>query len=566
MEACALISDLKILEDGDEAEIGERGVNLSGGQKARGSFHRRVVCVGLITHVPTVSLARAVYSRASILLLDDVLSAVDAHTADHLYNKCLRGELMQGRTVILVSHHVQLCAPGASYIIALDNGRVGFQGDREAFYTSGVIDGLVQSRAAASQEDEGNAKMPGAEELVESITVAPSETSSTTSPSTIVVDPKPNKKAPRRLVEEEKRAVGRISRDVWSTYIRAAGGPWYWTLFISSLVLATLGPIAEKGWITKWAGATLRDGPPKSPMWYISIYAAITGVNVILATLRWFILYRGAFRASTTLYERLLESVLFAKIRFHDTVSRGRLLNRFGKDFEGIDSRLSDHFGRSIIKGMSALATFVAISVVGGWPFVAVILLVGVLYFQVAKVYGQTSRDMRRLGTLHVHFIGTQRCLPCTTDSVTRSPLYSLYGETIAGVGVLRAFGASSKFMRDMLRCADTVRTVVLPYRLTVTDSVTRTLTRTTGCGEVSATPRRYTTRTMLTYNCTVNRWISSRFNVLSSFVIGCVAFIAVFSFMDAAIAGFALAFASTITNDLLFMVRRFVGLEQAMV
>jgi len=314
---------------------------------------------------------------------------------------------MEGRTVILVSHHVQLCAPGASYIVALDNGRVQFQGDREAFYASGVINGLTQSGAAASQEDEDGAKIPNAEELVEATTVTPSEASSP--PSTLVADPKP-KKAPRKLVEEEKRAVGRIGRDVWSTYLRAAGGPLYWILFISSLLLATLGPIAEKGWITRWAGATLRDEPIESPMWYITIYATIACVNIVFATLRWFVLYRGAIQASTTLYKRLLECVLFAKIRFHDTVSRGRLLNRFGKDFEGIDSSLSDHFGRSLVNGLSAIATFTAISVVGGWPFVAVTLLVSVFYFQVAKVYGQTSRDMRRLGMLRGHSEGMERC------------------------------------------------------------------------------------------------------------------------------------------------------------
>ena len=150
-------------------------------------------------------------------------------------------------------------------------------------------------------------------------------------------------------------------------------------------------------------------------------------------------------------------------------------------------------------------------------------------------------------------------------DSVTRSPLYSLYGETIAGVGVLRAFGASSKFMRDMLRCVDTVGAVVFVHRLTVTDTATRTPAHTTGCGEVSIIPQLQITRIIM-YGYTVNRWISSRFNVLSSFVVGCVAFIAVFSSIDAALAGFALTFATTITNDLLFMVRRFVGLEQAMV
>jgi ABC-type multidrug transport system fused ATPase/permease subunit len=368
-----------------------------------------VTRIVFIVDVPIVSLARAVYSRASVLFLDDVLSAVDAHTADHLFAKCLRGELMEGRTVILVSHHVQLCAPGASYIVALDNGRVQFQGDREAFYASDVIHGLVQSGSIANQEEDDDAKIPTAEELIEATTIAPSEASSAISPSTVVADPKPDRKAPRKLVEEEKRAVGRIGKDIWLTYIGAAGGPWYWFFFLSSLVLATLGPIAEKGWITKWAGAPLRDEPPKSPMWYISIYAAITGVNIIFATLRWSILYEGSINASTILYKRLLESVLFAKIRFHDTVSRGRLLNRFGKDFEGIDSSLSDNFGRSIIYGMSAFATFATISIVGGWPFVAVTLFVSVLYFQVAKVYGQTSRDMRRLGMLRGRFAEMER-------------------------------------------------------------------------------------------------------------------------------------------------------------
>ena len=358
-----------------------------------------------------MSLARAVYSRASVLFLDDVLSAVDAHTADHLFNMCLRGELMRGRTVILVSHHVQLCAPGASYIVALDNGRVQFQGDREAFYASGVIDGLLQSGAMAGQDEEDEAKVPDAEELVEATIVAPSESNSVAAPSTVVADPKPDKKVPRKLVEEEKRAVGRIGKDVWLSYIRAVGGPLYWIIFLTSLVLATLGPIAEKGWITKWAGAPSRDEAPKSPMWYISVYAAIATVNLAFGTVRWYILYEGSINGSTVLYKRLLECVLFAKIRFHDTVSRGRLLNRFGKDFEGIDSSLSDHFGRSVVYGMSAVATFTTISIVGGWPFLAVTLVVGVLYYQVAKVYGQTSRDMRRLGELDGYLVGIrQKC------------------------------------------------------------------------------------------------------------------------------------------------------------
>ncbi|KAJ7640732.1 multidrug resistance-associated ABC transporter [Mycena polygramma] len=487
LEVCALVADLEILEDGDEAEIGERGVNLSGGQKAR------------------VSLARAVYSRASILLLDDVLSAVDAHTAHHLYHSCLRGELMQGRTVILVSHHVQLCAPGASYIVALDNGRVQFQGNRDEFQSSGVMSGLVQSTTANDEEQ--------TEVAIEAIPVAQqpgegSEDSQSTAAPSPTVNKKDKSDGPRKLIEEEARAIGRVARDVWLTYFKACGGIVYWSLFIFIFVIAALGPVLENGWISYWS----RPENAENPLYYITVYAILTTVGLILTTLRWLVLYTGSIHASTVLYKRLLETVLFAKIRFHDTVSRGRVLNRFGKDFEGIDSSLSDNFGRSTVYFISSITTILTISFVGGVPFIIASLITGVFYWNVARVYGQTSRDMRRL------------------DSVTRSPLYSMYSETIAGVAILRAFGASSKFLRDMLRCVDTNSN---PYY----------------------------------WLWGVNRWLSIRFNILSSVIMGAIALVAVLNGnISASLAGFALAFANTITGDLLFLVRRFVGLEQSMV
>ncbi|KAJ7485641.1 multidrug resistance-associated ABC transporter [Mycena latifolia] len=487
LEVCALVSDLEILEDGDEAEIGERGVNLSGGQKAR------------------VSLARAVYSRASILLLDDVLSAVDAHTAHHLYHSCLRGELMKDRTVILVSHHVQLCAPGAAYIVALDNGRVQFQGNREDFQTSGIMSRLVQT-TTANEEEQTEAAIETLPSVVPSQGEGSDDSQSTVTPS--VVPAKKEKSSPRKLIEEEARAVGRVARDVWATYIKACGGAWYWALFVFIFVLAALGPVLENGWVSYWS----RGDTSKSAVYYITVYAILTTLGLVLTTLRWFVLYRGSIHASTVLYKRLLEAVLFANIRFHDTVSRGRVLNRFGKDFEGIDSSLSDNFGRSTMYFISSITTILTISVVGGVPFVIASLITGFFYYNVAKVYGQTSRDMRRL------------------DSVTRSPLYSMYSETIAGVAILRAFGASSKFLRDMLRCVDTNSN---PYY----------------------------------WLWGVNRWLSIRFNILSSIIMGAIALVAVLNGnISASLAGFALAFANTITGDLLFLVRRFVGLEQSMV
>ncbi|KIY69721.1 multidrug resistance-associated ABC transporter [Cylindrobasidium torrendii FP15055 ss-10] len=500
LEACALIVDLDILEDGDESEIGERGVNLSGGQKAR------------------ISLARAVYSRASILLLDDVLSAVDAHTAHHLYNHCLKGELMQGRTVILVSHHVQLCAEGAQYIVALDNGRVKFEGTQAAFYASGVLRTLVQSgfiddkdvevdrleEEVFDKEDEQPASETSS---TAAVTATPSESA------TAVTDlPTPATKKPRKLVEDETRAVGHISTDVWLMYIQSCGHWFYWALFALIFILGCLAPVAENGWLRYWSHSVLEKDGSRTPLYYICIYAMITALGLVITTLRWFVLYTGSIHASVVLYERLLESVLFTSIRWHDTVNRGRVLNRFGKDFEGIDSNLSDNFGRSVMYGMSSVTTLVTICVVGGWQFIIPAIALGGLYYNTARVYSQTSRDMRRL------------------DSTTRSPILGMYSETIAGVAIIRAFGASSKFLRDMLRCVDTNAS---PYY----------------------------------WMWGLNRWLSIRFNILSVGATGAVAILGVLMpRWDASLIGFALVFTNSLPDDILFMVRRFVGLEQSMV
>ncbi|KAJ7108814.1 multidrug resistance-associated ABC transporter [Mycena epipterygia] len=483
LEVCALVSDLEILEDGDESEIGERGVNLSGGQKAR------------------VSLARAVYSRASILLLDDVLSAVDAHTAHHLYHSCLKGELMQGRTVILVSHHVQLCVPGARYVVALDNGRVQFQGARDQFQSSAVMAGLVQSTTAEVQDVKEETAIAALDDKGNegSKAIADTQPISKTEP-----------KASRKYVEDEQRAVGRVAWSVWKAYILACGSGWYWALFFLVFVVAALAPLMENGWLSYWS----RGDDSNSPLFYLAIY---TAVSLIMTTVRFFVLYHGSIHASTVLYQKLLQAVLFAHIRFHDTVSRGRLLNRFGKDFEGLDSNLSDNFGRSTIHVMSVITTVFAITFVGGPPFIVAAFFIGIIYYQsglngtrllpflnLFQVYGQAARDMRRL------------------DSA-RSPLYSMYSETIAGVGILRAFGASSKFLRDMLRHVDT-----------------------------NANPGYWTWG--------INCWLSIRLTSLASGNTALLALLAVLNKnISASLAGFALTFANTITYDLILL----VGLER---
>ncbi|KAJ7122930.1 multidrug resistance-associated ABC transporter [Mycena epipterygia] len=484
LEACALVSDLEILEDGDDSEIGELGVTLSGGQKAR------------------VSLARAVYSRASIILLDDVLSAVDAHTAHHLYHVCLRGELMKGRTVILVSHHVQLCASAASYIVALDNGRVQFRGTREQFHDSDAVKTLVQSMTSEAVDKE--------EAAIESIPIDRIEpTVPGTSSDTVPGPPKiKDKNIPRKLVEQEARAVGRVAREVWETYIRACGDSWYWALFLAVFVIAAIFAVVENGWLSYWSGGN----GPQDPTYYIMVYTTLTSIGLILTTTRWLVLYSGSIHASTVLYKRLLEAILFADIRFHDTSSRGRLLNRFGKDFEGIDSVLAENIGYCTVYVMATITSIITMSFVGGIPFAIVAFVIGIIIYNATSIFVQTTRDVQRL------------------ESVTQSPLYSTYSENIAGVAVLRAFGASSKVLRDMLRSIDTNSTAFY-------------------------------------WVWGLNRWLSIRFDFLAGAVMCTIAGVAILDRnISASMAGLALAFSSTVTSNVLYLVRRWAQLEQSVV
>ena len=186
------------------------------------------------------------------------MPTVDAHTAHHLYHECLKGELMRGRTIILVSHHVQLCAPGAKYIASLDNGLLQYSGDYDNFQRSEVFKNLVQqgvpdnaeTKEAATKEakDEATVEKIAALEDLDSlkpaVAVDRDDAESLTESGTTIV-----KKPPRKLVEDEKRAVGHIDKEIWTTYIRACGGYGYWLLFALALGFAAITPVLENGWL-----------------------------------------------------------------------------------------------------------------------------------------------------------------------------------------------------------------------------------------------------------------------------------------------------------------------------
>ncbi|GAA5957930.1 hypothetical protein JCM10213_002262 [Rhodosporidiobolus nylandii] len=558
LEACSLVSDLAILEDGDATEIGEKGINLSGGQKAR------------------VSLARAVYSRASLLLLDDVLSAVDAHTAAHIYENCLKGPLLEGRTVIVVSHHVHIVAPGAAHVIELDNGRVKFSGPSSAYLESDSYKAIVGGGGA--DEKDGGADEPSspskpstqplaassptkaksvsppmprsfAAVVAESKSKTPAASSTEVSSasegeddsdsdeqdpqidglsasggngtadgsaggkataSSVVAPPKADDvKGPRKLIEEETRAAGAVSWTVWKLYLGLMGGAVFWLCFIAIFGGAKLTDVAQTWWLGKWAGD---DQGTRSVGYYLGIYAFLSLFAVFVSTSQWFVLYFGTLRASFKIHERLLHAILRAPLRFFDTQALGRIQNRFAKDLEQIDSNLPDHVGRSILYGLG-VATTLAVIASTAPTFILGFAVLTIAYYHYARLFAFSSREFRRL------------------DSVTKSPLFSIYNEAIAGVAVIRAFGSTARFMQLMLE--RTSRNVSFYYLLWGT-----------------------------------NRWLHMRYSLLSAIVVALTGYVLISAGdkVDAALAGFTLTFSLNIANDLLFLVRRWTQLELAMV
>ncbi|KAF7325679.1 Multidrug resistance-associated ABC transporter protein [Mycena kentingensis (nom. inval.)] len=460
IRACALEADLKILDDGDLTEVGERGLNLSGGQKAR------------------VSFARAIYSRAPVLLLDDVLSAGESPY----------------QILILVSHHVQLCAPGAAYVVALDKGRVQFQGDARDFAASGLFGSFVETQ---SNVESDLVDKPPVEDGAD--------------------QPDVLERKPRKLVQEEERAIGNVDAEIWRTYFNAWGSQAQWIVLCVILLVAAFSPLLENGWLRKWAGSSEQTSrAAHSALFYVVGYAGLTFAGLAVKTLRWYILcklsYSGSIKTSRVVFQRLLHSILFANIRFHDTISRGRLLNRFGKDMEGIDKRVATTIGHCIIALISACITFAVISVVGGPIFFAATVVLGWVHWKYGKMFSNASREMRRL------------------SSVSSSPLHSLYWEVVSGITTVRAFGGSTQFLSDMLRLLDT--NTIPGY-----------------------------------WSLSMSQWLSFRSNALTSVLVGLVGVMAVlFARIDASLAGFTVMFATSMTHDFQNMAHRFAGLEQDMV
>ena len=355
LDACALGSDLALLPAGDATEIGERGVNLSGGQQQR------------------VNLARACYADSDIVVLDDVLSAVDAHVGAHIYEACILG-LLAGRTRLLVTHAVALTISRADQVVVLEAGRLAAKGppDSEAPEIQALARQAVSqpsSRAgsrAASAVD--LAKMSGSPQVarrdaaadappasataqaaaVQASAAAVQASAAATSTSTAGAAPAGG------ITKDEERSKGAAKLSAYLFYLRAAGGLPFAAAFTCLLmVYSSMNPlqsIALRNWMHSMEG----DGATGQPaLLACGVYTAAALGLIAITGCRNVILPYASVAASRKLHGGMMKSVMRAPISWFEATPTGRVLNRFSSDISAIDQqvirlpRAPMHFGYS---------------------------------------------------------------------------------------------------------------------------------------------------------------------------------------------------------------------------
>ncbi|KFH67873.1 hypothetical protein MVEG_06604 [Podila verticillata NRRL 6337] len=405
--ASGLLPDLAILAAGDQTEIGERGINLSGGQKQR------------------LSLARAAYQDADIYLLDDPLSAVDAHVDQHLWTHLIGPEgLLKNKTRVLVTHGINHLEQ-VDHILVIKDGQVSEKGhyqtlmkSKQSFYQL-IKEFSVSHRNKKKQKKENK--------TIDSSTPSSSSTSVNGDESDTVVaeDEVKTDEGSGGLVGGEEISDGLVSWKTFVSYCKQMS--FYYVVLMFFTYVAWQGAqMSIPFWLQHWTSTV--GTTTHSTAYFLGVYAVLMvvymGVDVYLTYLA---TVDAPLHASKTLHEDLLAKVIRLPMSFFDTTPQGRVLNRFSNDIAGVDEGIP----HSLLSFLSCFFTlagslFILCFVTPSFTLVLPILALFYLLFQ--AYYLRTSSILKRL------------------QSVAKSPLYSHFTETLNGVSSIRAMQLSSRF------------------------------------------------------------------------------------------------------------------------
>ncbi|XP_024127592.1 multidrug resistance-associated protein 1 isoform X3 [Oryzias melastigma] len=420
VEACALQQDLDILPAGDETEIGEKGVNLSGGQKQR------------------VSLARAVYCDRSVYLLDDPLSAVDAHVGKHIFDQVIGPQgLLKDKTRILVTHGLSYL-PQADLVLVMVDGEITEIGSYlQLKEEEGAFAEFLRTYASSEQTD-GSEPVPNSPSKPMENGVGPGFTGSSQSASNNSKGPaselnKEEKKSKSaeagKLTDADKASTGRVKLSVFCSYLKAIG------VLLSAISLLfflshNLLSMFANYWLSLWTDDPVVNGTQPDRLMRLGVYGGL-GVSQGVAVFGYSLSVSiGGILASRFLHQSMLFDVLRSPMSFFERTPSGNLVNRFAKEMDTIDSLIPMILKMFMGSLFNVLGSCVIILV--ATPMVAFIIpFLGLLYFFVQRFYVASSRQLKRL------------------ESVSRSPIYTHFNETLLGTSVIRAFGEQERFIHE---------------------------------------------------------------------------------------------------------------------
>jgi ATP-binding cassette subfamily C (CFTR/MRP) protein 1 len=423
LDACCLVPDLEQLPGGDLTEIGQKGVNLSGGQKAR------------------VCLARACYSDADVLILDSPLAAVDTVVQGEIFRKCIC-DLLQDKTVLLVTHITDVISSDAvNGQITVTEGRVSFE-RRERAVSRSMLQRLQLENGKPSQEDN----------------VINSETH--------VLNSQEIDKG--KLIEDEDRFEGRVSKAVFVQYLESMGGLRMCVFVVVVQGLWQAFQVSSDLWLSHWTDRKDKEAgyDRETTEYYLGVYAALGGASALMVVVRSFVVPRVGLRASRSLFDAMTDALLSAPLGFFDANPIGRIMNRFGDDIASVD------FGLPVAySGMLASLFFTATQLVTAVYMVnflgVLILPLLYLYIKVANFYMVPSRESSRLW------------------KVSTSPVLSYVAEAGQGVAIFRAFGPDfvARAVAENFARVDTVNKVWFVF--TVTAQWFQVRMQLLGCGVI---------------------------------------------------------------------------------
>ncbi|KAJ6032640.1 ABC multidrug transporter [Penicillium herquei] len=391
IHACALQADLDLLPAGDETQVGERGITLSGGQKQR------------------LNIARAIYFDSPIVLLDDPLSAVDAHVSLHLFDHAICGLLRNKCRILSTNRHdiLRRC----DRIIWLDEGHI-------------KADDTYENLMAENQEflkmitSTTRVESDGQQQAVEQPATQPS------SPDKIT--------GGTQLIQDEDRSVTSVQWGVYLAYIRASGSIWYGVIPFLMLALAQSANILTNLWLSYWTDD--RFGLKKNQ--YIGIYVSLGVTQAALMFLFAFSISMLATRASRSMTTKALIGVLRAPMSFFDTTPLGRITNRFSKDVDVMDNALADTIRLYMYTLVMILSVFVLLIVYFHYFGIAIGPLL-IIFLIAAAYYRASARDLKR------------------HESVLRSAVFARFSEALSGTGSIRAYRLQAHFTSALRESID---------------------------------------------------------------------------------------------------------------